>query len=81
MVSRAAAAHTSSMDKPQPELLPLGTMAARARVTQRWLRTEAEAGRIPCLNADNRLLFHAETVERLLLDRARRQGQEEVAGG
>ena len=48
------------------DLLPLGTMAARARVTQRWLRAEVAAGRIPCLNADGRLLFDPETVERIL---------------
>lgn len=56
-------------------LLPLGPMARRLRVTQAWLRDEAEAGRIPHLKAGQRLLFDPETVERVLLERAR-QGQE-----
>ena len=37
----------------------------------RWLRAEAQAGRIPCIDADGALLFHPETVERVLLKRAR----------
>ena len=53
-------------------LLPLGTMAVMVGVTHKWLRQEAEAGRIPCLNANGRLLFDEATVHRLLLDRARK---------
>ena len=60
----------SSMDNVTTDLLPLGTMAAMVGVTQKWLRREAEAGRIPCLNADGRLLFDEATVQRLLRDRA-----------
>lgn len=55
----------------QPKLLPLGSMAHQLRVTVKWLRNEAEAGRVPHLKAGNRLLFDPETVERLLLERAR----------
>ena len=51
-------------------LLPLGTMAAMAGVTQKWLRGEAESGRLPHLNADGRLLFDEATIHRLLRDRA-----------
>lgn len=46
-------------------------MARRLGVTAKWLRNEAEAGRIPHLAAGRRLLFDAETVERLLTERAR----------
>ena len=49
-------------------------MARRLRVPARWLRAEAEAGRVPCLKADNALLFDPETVERVLWERARRGG-------
>jgi len=52
-------------------LLPIGAMARRLGVTAKWLRNEAEAGRIPHLAAGRRLLFDAETVERLLTERAR----------
>ena len=55
-------------------LTPLGPMARLLRVPSRWLRAEAEAGRVPHLKADKVLLFDPETVERVLLDRARREG-------
>ena len=45
-------------------------MARRLRVTLRWLRAEAEAGRIPCIRAEKQMLFNADVVERLLLERA-----------
>lgn len=55
-------------------------MARRLRVTQAWLRDEAEAGRIPHLKAGDRLLFDPETVERVLLERARqdREGADDA---
>lgn len=57
----------------------MGPMARRLRVTAKWLREEAEAGRIPHLKAGPRLLFDPETVERVLLERARQD--QEVSGG
>ena len=58
------------MDHATNELLPLGTMAAMIGVTQKWLRGEAESGRLPHLNAGGRLLFDEATIQRLLRDRA-----------
>jgi hypothetical protein len=55
----------------QPKLLPAGPTARRLRVPVSWLRGEAEAGRVPCLQAGKVLLFSPETVERVLLERAR----------
>ena len=60
-----------------PKLLPIGPTARRFRVPVRWLRAEAEAGRIPHVRAEQVLLFDPETVERVLLERAR-GGQEPV---
>lgn len=51
--------------------LYLGAMARRLRVPATWLRAEAEAGRIPHIRAGRALLFDAETVERLILERLR----------
>ena len=51
-------------------LLPLAPMARLLGVTSRWLRAEAEAGRIPHLPAGNTILFDADLVERLLAERA-----------
>ena len=55
----------------ESKLLAIGPTARRLRVTVRWLRAEAEAGRIPHLKADARLLFDVEAVEAALLKRAR----------
>jgi hypothetical protein len=51
-------------------LLPLRLMARRLRVPAKWLRAEALAGRLPHLNADGQLLFHAATIASALLARA-----------
>jgi hypothetical protein len=53
-------------------LLPLNVVARRLRVPLRWLRDEAEAGRIPALRADNQFLCDIEAVEESLIERARR---------
>jgi hypothetical protein len=52
-------------------------MARLLGVTPRWLRAEAEAGRIPHLSADKTILFDADLVERLLAERARRPARAE----
>jgi hypothetical protein len=57
-------------------ILTLPKMARRLRVTQAWLRAEAEAGRVPCLRADTRFLFAAEAVEAVLAERAAHERQE-----
>jgi hypothetical protein len=61
----------------EPKLIPLGPMARRLHVPATWLRGEAEAGRIPHLKAGSRLLFDAQTIERLLLERARQEAADD----
>ncbi len=39
------------------DLLPLRPMAARLGVPSKWLREQAEAGKVPGLKAGNRWLF------------------------
>ncbi len=56
------------------KIIPLGAMARIAGVSSKWLRKEAEAGRIPHLKADNRLLFEPETVKAILIERAEKGG-------
>ena len=58
------------MKNEKPELLQIGVMARRLRVPVKWLRSEAEAGRIPHLKADRVILFNPFIVEKLLLQRA-----------
>lgn len=61
--------------KPPSQLLSLPAMARQLRVTQRWLRDEADAGRLPHIKAGKRYLFAADAVEAALLDRARGAAQ------
>ena len=58
------------------KLLPLCAMARRMYVSNKWLRGEAEAGRIPHLKAGKTLLFNPDVVEPLLVERASKGGQQ-----
>jgi hypothetical protein len=59
------------------ELLNLPAMARTLRVSQSWLRREAEAKRVPALEAGpRRFLFCREAVERCLAERAADRPQE-----
>ena len=51
-------------------LLRLPGMAGRLGVPAKWLREEAEAGRVPHLRAGEQLLFDPSAVERALRKRA-----------
>jgi len=57
--------------KTNTQLAPLGPAARLLRVPAKWLRGEAEAGRIPHLKADGAFLFDVALVQRILLRRAR----------
>lgn len=57
------------MDTSAP--IPIGMMARRLCVSVAWLRSEAEANRLPHLKADAQVLFDPELVEAILLERAR----------
>jgi hypothetical protein len=56
--------------KKQIRVVPLGVMARLCHVPSRWLRSEAEAGRIPALKAGDRLVFHPDVVLPLVAERA-----------
>lgn len=45
------------------ELLSLPRMARRLGVTSTWLKTQADAGKVPCLRAGKRYLFNALAVQ------------------
>lgn len=61
-----------------PELLTDSQMARILRVSLRWLRAEAEAGRIPAVKAERRFLFNRTAVERTLTDRAAQERSTEA---
>lgn len=54
-------------------LIPLNRVARRLSVPVGWLRDEAQAGRIPALQAGRQWLADARAVEAALLLRAQKQ--------
>lgn len=56
----------------EAKLLPVGPMARRLRVPVAWLRGEAEAGRVPHIQAGKVFLFNPDAVEAELVERASR---------
>lgn len=54
--------------------LKLSEMARLLGVSVTWLRAEADRGAFPHVKADRGMLFDRATVERLLIDRAKREG-------
>ena len=65
----------------EPQLVPIRVAARWLRVPLKWLRAEAEAGRIPSLRADNQFLCDVEAVEKALLERARQPMPTNLSGG
>lgn len=51
-------------------LIGLYSLAVHLGVAADWLRDEATAGRLPCVNADGRFFFDQATVERAIAKRA-----------
>ena len=52
----------------EPETI--NQVSRRLKLPVTWLRSEAEAGRLPCLKVGRRFLFSPEAVNRALLQRA-----------
>ena len=52
------------------KLLPINVVVRRLRVPVAWLRSEAESGRVPNLQAGRSILCDPEAVEAALLERA-----------
>ena len=50
--------------------MPLEALASSLGLPRKWLRDEADAGRIPCLRIGRRLLFSLEAVQEVLAERA-----------
>ena len=52
------------------QIVDASQMGRLLRVSPTWLKQEAEAGRLPCVQAGKKVLFHPPTVERVLAQRA-----------
>jgi len=58
------------MDTPQETSEPLKIAASRIGIPASWLKSEAEAGRLPAIRVGKRLLVNVEQVESALLEKA-----------
>jgi len=56
-------------------LCSLRETARQLRVPMRWLRDEAQAGRVPSLKAGSRFVFHTDAVKAALVERAKRPAE------
>ncbi len=56
-------------------LLFIDEMAQRSGCTTSWLREQALAGTLPCLQVDHRLLFEPDDVQQVLVELARSRGK------
>lgn len=63
------------------KLVGLAELSHRLQLPARWLRGEAEAGRIPSLRAGTELRFNLLAVEAALLERARGETTPAAGGG
>lgn len=57
------------MSNPDP-LISLPELSRRLRLPRSWLRSEARAGRLPCLHVGRRQYFSLEAIHQCLADRA-----------
>ncbi|MCE7974270.1 MAG: DNA-binding protein [Leptolyngbya sp. PLA1] len=62
------------LNTPNERPLKLAEMARLLGVSVTWLRAEAERGALPHVKTDRGMLFDRATVERLLIERAKREG-------
>ena len=58
---------------PERPFATLHRLADRLGLPPTFVRDEAAAGRLPCIRRGRQLLFHVDTVQRMLLERAREQ--------
>jgi excisionase family DNA binding protein len=66
------------LNTPSERPLKLAEMARVLGVSVTWLRAEAERGALPHVKTDRGMLFDRATVEKLLSERAKREGVKRV---
>ena len=54
----------------EDELVNIGQLSRKLKLSVRWLRAETDANRIPHLQAERDTLYSLETVRKVLLKRA-----------
>lgn len=64
------------MENTSPQLVNLRELARQLRrfgLSAKWLHSEAQVGRLPCMLVGRRLLFNVAAVEEALLRRAAKE--------
>ena len=65
------------MDNAINNLITIGQLARKLRISIVWLRQQADRGVLPCLNADGKLFFNLEAVKVKLAELAAKGGHNE----
>ncbi len=63
------------MENGNPQLLSLPALAEALKLPERWIKAEADAGRIPHLRIGKRYRFNRESVVAVLAQRAAQSGK------
>ncbi len=63
------------MENGNAQLLSLPALAEALKLPERWIKAEADAGRIPHLRIGRRYRFNRETVVAVLAQRAAQNGK------
>lgn len=63
------------MQNDNPQLVSLPALAEALKLPERWIKAEADAGRIPHLRIGKRYRFNRKAVEAALAQRAGQSGE------
>lgn len=64
------------MNNEAPKLLSLPELAKALNLPVKWLKAEADAGRLPHLRVKHRYRFDLDVIVRILADRASKGGNQ-----
>jgi hypothetical protein len=65
------------MDNANNNLITIGQLARKLRISVLWLRRQADKGVLPCIDADGKLFFNLEAVKMKLDELAATGGHNE----
>ena len=65
------------MENVKDNLISIGQLSRRLKISVIWLKAQADKGALPCINADGKLLFNLQAVKNKLAELAARGGHNE----
>ena len=65
------------MDNANNNLITIGQLARKLKISVLWLRRQADRGVLPCIDADGKLFFNIEAVKMKLAELAATGGRDD----